>query len=99
MCSDADNQELIPIDKLRYFHKENVNMIDGDERGLFRINAIKHSGKWYEYLHGGLQEIDFSYFEDFNANEGENGRYQKTDSNLIIDKKMFMCSWFIVGLF
>ena len=87
MCSDADNQELIPIDKLRYFHKENVNMIDGDERGLFRINAIKHSGKWYEYLHGGLQEIDFSYFEDFNANEGENGRHQKTSSKIyfIID--------------
>ena len=79
MCSDADNQELIPIDKLRYFHKENVNMIDGDERGLFRINAIKHSGKWYEYLHGGLQEIDFSYFEDFNPNEGENGRHQNTN--------------------
>ena len=47
MCSGDDNQELIPVDKLRYFHEENVNIIDGDEKGLFRINAIKHDGKWY----------------------------------------------------
>ena len=75
MCSGDDKQELIPVDKLSYFHEENVNMIDGDKNSLFRINAIKHNGKWYEYFHGGLQEIDFSHFEDFDVNEGVNGRY------------------------
>ena len=77
MCSGDDKQELIPVDKLRYFHKENGIMIDGEENGLFRINAIKHNGEWYEYFNGGLQEINVSNFEDFNVNEGENGRYQK----------------------
>ena len=79
---DYLNQELIPVDKLRYFQDESVTKLDGDEDGLFRINAINHNGKWYKYSQGDLQEINFSHFEDFDVNEGENGRYQKPDSNL-----------------
>ena len=75
MCSHKDKQELISVDKLRYFHKEHVSTINGDEKGLFRINAIKYDDIWYEYSHGDLQEIYFSHFEDFNVNEGQNGTY------------------------
>ena len=81
MCSGDDNQELIPVDKLRFFQDESVTTIDGDQNGLFCINAINHNGKWYKYSSGDLQEIDFNHFEDFDVNEGENGRYQKPDSN------------------
>ena len=81
MCSGNDKQELIPVDKLHYFQDESVTTIDGDENGLFRVNAINHNGKWYKYSSGDLQEIDFNHFEDFDVNEGENGWYQKSDSN------------------
>ena len=77
MCSGDDEQELISVENLLYFQDESVTMIDGDGDVFFRINAIKNDDKWYEYSDTDLIEIDFSQFEEFDANEGENGRCQK----------------------
>ena len=70
---DYLNQELIPVDKLRYFHKERVTKVYGDKKGLFRINAIKFNNTWYEYYHSDLQKVNFNHFEDFDVTQGDNG--------------------------
>ena len=70
---DYLNQELIPVDKLRYFHKERVSKVYGDKKGLFRINAIKFNNTWYEYYHNDLQKVNFNHFKDFDVTQGENG--------------------------
>ena len=71
------NQQLIPVDKLRYFHKERVTEIYGDKKGLYRINAIKFNNSWYEYDNNNvdIQEVNLNHFEDFDVTQGENGIY------------------------
>ena len=75
MCSGNDKEELMSVDKLRYFDEENVVTLNGAEQGLFRINAIKFEDTWYAYSRGDMQEIDFSNFEEFDVNKGKNGMF------------------------
>ena len=64
------NQELIPIDKLRYFQQEGTQKFN--IRGLVRVNAIKYKGKWLEYSNNRFAEISFQHF-DYDPQRGIDG--------------------------
>ena len=61
-------QNLMTIEKLRYFHREGVRRIYG--RGLWRVNAIKNGNKWMEFVNNKLSEISFQNF-DFDPKKGK----------------------------
>ena len=61
-------QNLITIEKLRYFHREGVRRIYG--RGLWRVNAIKNGNKWMEFVDNKLSEISFQNF-NFDPKKGK----------------------------
>ena len=76
MCSGKYKaSELMSLDKLRYFQKQNVTLTERDVQGLFRINAIRFNNTWYKYSHRDLQEINFNSFEDFNIYQGMDGKW------------------------
>ena len=80
------NQQLILVDKLRYFYKERVSKVYGDKKGLFRVNAIKFNNSWYEYdiNHFDVQEVNFNHFEDFDVTQGKDGIIKPCLTNLCL---------------
>ena len=76
MCSGKYKaSELISMDKLRYFQKQNATLVEKNKEVLFRINAIKFNNTWYKYSHRDLQEINFKNFDDFNIYQGMDGKW------------------------
>ena len=73
--NDYLKQELMPVDKLRYFQKEAVPLDNGCVKGLFRINAIKFNNTWYEYSRKDFQKINVNNFDDFNIHRGMDGKW------------------------
>ena len=76
MCSgDHKASELMSLDKLRYFQKQNATLVEKNEETLFRINAIKFNNTWYKYSHKDLQKINLNNFDDFNIYQGMDGEW------------------------
>ena len=76
ICSTRNkSSELMSMDKLRYFQKQNTPLVEKNKDVLFRINAIKFNNTWYKYFNRDLQEINLKNFDDFNIYQGMDGKW------------------------